>query len=260
MQRRIQYLIKLSLVSLIYSLVASASETASPAEYAAYDVKNLQKATTLDCAVQHAKYLPPISANENMGLQQISMTMQDDAHQAHHNMLKARKSYQAEEKRYQVPDVSLTSQKGETKRILDLLYGDKPVMLNFIFTTCTTICPVLSASFSQVQDMLGEESRQVAMISISIDPEYDTVEKLADYSERFNAGDQWSFFTGKLSDVVAVQKAFDIYRGSKVNHEPITLLHVKRDQPWLRIDGLANARDIVAEYRKLLADANQIIQ
>jgi protein SCO1 len=260
MHSRIQYLIHASLISLVYACSASASEAVSAADYTAYDVKNLQQASQADCAAKHAKYLPSISPHENMGLQQVSMTTHDDAHLAHQNMLKARKSYQTEEKHYQIPDVALTSDKGERKRMLELMNGDKPVMLNFIFTTCTTICPVLSASFTQVQDILGKESEQIAMISITIDPEYDTVEKLSDYAGRFNAGDQWDFFTGKLSDVVAVQKAFDIYRGSKVNHEPITLLRAKSDQPWLRIDGLANAGDIVAEYRKLLADGNQISQ
>lgn len=260
MHRRIQQLIHASLISLFYSIVVSASEAGNAADYAPYEVHNLQQDIKLDCTTQHAKYLSSISPDENTGLQQISMAMQDDAHQSHHDMLKARKSYHTEAKHYLVPDVALTSEKGETQRMLELLNGDKPVMLNFIFTTCTTICPVLSASFSQVQEILGEESGEVAMISISIDPEYDTVEKLSDYSERFNAGEQWAFFTGTLNDVVAMQKAFDIYRGSKVNHEPITLLRANGDQAWLRIDGLANAGDIVAEYRKLLADGNQINQ
>jgi protein SCO1/2 len=255
-----EMLLLASLILLIFSSVSFSLEASKAPDYALYDVKNPQQPIQVDCATKHAKYLPTISPDESTGLQQISMTMQNDEHQMHHNMMKARKSYHAELKHYSIPDVSLTSDKGETRRIQELLNGDKPVMLNFIFTTCTTICPVLSASFSQVQEMLGDESQEIAMISISIDPEFDTVEKLSRYSERFDAGDQWAFYTGQLNDVVAVQKAFDIYRGSKVNHEPITLLHAKGDPSWLRIDGLANASDIVAEYRKLLADGNQTNQ
>lgn len=93
------------------------------------------------------------------------------------------------------------------------------------------------------------------MVSISIDPEYDTVDRLSAYAKRFEAGPQWEFFTGKLKDVIAVEKAFDIYRGSKMNHEPVTLIRAKSDQPWLRIEGLANANDIVSEYRELVANA-----
>ena len=138
-------------------------------------------------------------------------------------------------------------------RLDELLDTDRPVMLNFIFTTCTTICPVLSASFKQVQDLMGAEAREVLMLSITIDPEYDTPEKLAEYSKRFSAGEQWKFLTGHMDSVVRVEKAFDIYRGSKINHEPVTLMRTGRSSQWLRSEGFANAKEIVAEYKNLNA-------
>jgi protein SCO1/2 len=125
-------------------------------------------------------------------------------------------------------------------------------MLNFIFTTCTTICPVLAASFYQVQHELGEESKNVKMISISIDPEYDTPEKLRSYAERFNAGPQWQFLTGETDDIIAVEKAFDAFRGAKMNHEPLTFIRAKEDGSWVRITGIASAKEILSEYRNLV--------
>ena len=101
---------------------------------------------------------------------------------------------------------------------------------------------------------MGSEVDEITMVSISIDPEYDTVEKLSAYAQRFEAGGQWQFFTGQLEDVIAVERAFDIFRGSKMNHEPVTLIRVSNNQLWLRIDGLANAGDIVSEYRNLLSN------
>jgi protein SCO1/2 len=165
-------------------------------------------------------------------------------------------TYSTLKEEYKIPDVVLTSEKGRKMSIREVLESDKPVMLNFIFTTCTTICPVLSASFSQVQDAMGSEVEDVTMVSISIDPEYDTVEKLSAYAQRFEAGEQWQFFTGQLEDIIAVERAFDIFRGSKMNHEPVTLIRASKDQSWLRIDGLANAGDIVSEYRNLLSNEN----
>ena len=53
--------------------------------------------------------------------------------------------------------------------------SDKPVLVNFIFTTCTTICPVMSAGMSQFLTNLGAERDRVRVVSISIDPETDTV-------------------------------------------------------------------------------------
>lgn len=162
-------------------------------------------------------------------------------------------NYQLKSEDYEIPDVELTSHRGEQKRLAEVLDSDKPVMLNFIFTTCTTICPVLSASFHQVQEILGEERDTVKMVSLTIDPDYDTPEQLMKYSKRFKAGDQWQFFTGSYQDVVTVEKAFDIFRGSKMNHEPITLIRSRNDQPWTRINGLASAEDIVKEYRSITA-------
>jgi protein SCO1/2 len=92
------------------------------------------------------------------------------------------------------------------------------------------------------------------MISISIDPTFDTPEKLRDYAARFDAGPQWQFLTGELEDVVAVEKAFNAFRGAKMNHEPLTLIRVKEDDAWLRIDGIASANEILTEYRNLMGE------
>ena len=165
-----------------------------------------------------------------------------------------KKGYVSSVRDYRLPEVPLLTMEGEATTLAKELDTDKPVMLNFIFTTCTTICPVLSASFNQVQHELGVGSQDVKMISISIDPAYDTPEKLRDYAERFNAGPQWQFLTGKLDDVVAVEKAFDAFRGAKMNHEPLTLIRGKADDGWLRIDGIASANEILSEYRTLIGE------
>ncbi|MCG7927005.1 MAG: SCO family protein [Candidatus Thiodiazotropha taylori] len=191
----------------------------------------------------------------------VAMNMHDhsqhghDEH-AHHRAMMENKSYHVKHASYDLPEVDLISHNGEQKSLDDILNSGKPIMLNFIFTTCTTICPVLSASFHQVQEILGDEVGGVSMVSITIDPDYDTPEQLMKYSKRFKAGEQWSFYTGSYNDVVTVEKAFDVFRGSKMNHEPITLIRDQGDQHWTRINGLASAEDIVKEYRKVVSASN----
>ncbi|MES9930536.1 MAG: SCO family protein [Candidatus Thiodiazotropha sp. 6PDIVS] len=180
----------------------------------------------------------------------MSESAQHD-HHAHHRMMMDQKDYKVDRAEYSIPDVVLTSHEGTDASLPQLLNGEKPVMLNFIFTTCTTICPVLSASFHQVQEILGDD-QSVSMISITIDPEYDTPAQLMKYSKRFKAKENWKFYTGSYNDVVAVEKAFDIFRGSKMNHEPITLIRGGEDTAWTRIDGLASAEDIVKEYKNIM--------
>ncbi|MGD8843139.1 MAG: SCO family protein, partial [Gammaproteobacteria bacterium] len=75
---------------------------------------------------------------------------------------------------YSTPSVTLLDQNGQPVPLRELLDGDRPVMLNFIFTSCTAICPTMSATFAGVQTRLGDDAEKVRMVSISIDPEYDT--------------------------------------------------------------------------------------
>ena len=119
---------------------------------------------------------------------------------AHHRHMMKRKGYSRTEHDYALPDLSVVTMDGTRTTLLEELNSGKPVMVNFIFTTCTTICPVMSASFSNVQEKLGEESAQVRMVSVSIDPEHDTPERLREYAKRFDAGPQWHFLTGDLDD------------------------------------------------------------
>ena len=177
---------------------------------------------------------------------------------AHHRHMMQRKDYSRSEYTYVLPDLPLVAADGEKTSLLDEVNTGEPVMLNFIFTTCTTICPVLSASFTQVQQQLGAERDQVRMISITIDPEHDTPERLRAYAARYHAGQQWQFLTGNLDDIVSIQKAFGAFRGTKANHEPFTFLRITPDSPWVRLDGLANASDIVKEYRQLVAEQEAI--
>ena len=173
---------------------------------------------------------------------------QHDTH-AHHKHMMQQKGFVRSEHNYAIPDVVLKDQQGKSVPLQKILGDDdKPVMLNFIFTTCTTICPVLSASFSQLQEALGDEADDVRMVSISIDPEYDTPEKLSEYAERFHAGSNWVFYTGNLPDIVTVQKAFDVYRGDKMNHPPVSFMRVGPDAPWVRFEGFASIEDLMHEY------------
>lgn len=193
-------------------------------------------------------------AHHHHMMQQASAAQQEDDPHAHHRHMMDQKGYQRSMHAYEIPGLVLVDKDNNRVAINEALATEEPVMLNFIFTTCTTICPVLSATFAQVQKELGDEADQVRMISISIDPEYDTPERLRDYADRFKAGPQWEFYTGSSDDIVAIQKAFDAYRGSKANHEPLTFLHVANDPQWVRLNGLASAADVVKEYKRLTAE------
>ena len=155
---------------------------------------------------------------------------------------------------YDIPDLKLVDMNGAAVSLHDGLGGDAPILLNFIYTTCTAICPVMSATFHHVQNQLGAEAGKVRMVSISIDPEFDTPAKLKEYSAKYRTGPQWKLLTGSVENSQAVQRAFHSYRGGKMNHVPATFIRAGgADQPWVRLEGFASAPDIVKEYRQLVS-------
>jgi protein SCO1/2 len=176
-----------------------------------------------------------------------------DPHAHHRVMAESAGRYGRSEHFYRIPDVTLIDMAGSKVSLASALDGDSPVLLDFIFTSCTSICPVLSATFSQFQNHIGHGHDKVRMISISIDPEHDSPETLKTYARKFNAGPQWQFLTGSVADIVAVQKAFDAWRGNKMGHQPFTFLRASADAPWVRLDGFASATDLVAEYRRAVS-------
>lgn len=174
----------------------------------------------------------------------------EDPH-AHHRKMMQSDSYKRSMVDYQLPGVELQNKHGNKASFEQFLQHDKTIVLNFIFTSCPTICPVLSAVFSQSQDLFAKEEAHVQLVSISIDPEHDTPSRLLEYANKFNAHDDWQFLTGALSDIVKIQKSFNIYRGNKMNHIPATFILTPHSKQWLRIEGFTNARQLLDEYHRL---------
>ena len=161
-------------------------------------------------------------------------------------------TYKRSVKGYQVPDVVLTDYDDHPVHLRDLLSSDAPVMMNFVFTTCSTICPITTKVLSEVPGILGRDGRRLRMVSISIDPENDTPLQMKAYAKSFEAGDGWVFLTGRLPDIKSVQAAFGTYSSDKMTHEPVTLIRQAPGQPWIRIDGFASPEELVREYRKVI--------
>ena len=154
---------------------------------------------------------------------------------------------------YRLPDVWVVRDDGVRVPFATEIDDGRPVVLNFIYTTCPGVCPIMSHTFSELQDRLGDERKKVHMVSISIDPEQDTPARLRAYAGKFSAGPQWQHYTGSIGASVAVQKAFDAYRGDKMSHDPLTLMRSAPGKPWVRIDGFATGIELVHLYMDLAA-------
>lgn len=152
---------------------------------------------------------------------------------------------------YTMPDVTLVNQDGAKVRLKGLLESGEPIILDFIFGTCTTICPVLSAGFSNLQAKLPPGAPKIHLVSISIDPENDTPKVMRDYLKRYRAKPGWDFFTGRREDVDTVMRAFNAYIPNKMSHYPLTLIRDPKSGKWVRLFGMMSSSEFVAECRKV---------
>jgi protein SCO1/2 len=151
-----------------------------------------------------------------------------------------------------LPDVRLVDQRGAAFALQSLAQSDAPVVLNFIFATCTTVCPISSAGFADFQSRLDALGSDARLVSITIDPEHDTPSVLADYAARFGAGERWRFATGSRADIERTLRAFDAYVANKMSHTPKTFLRARGGKRWIRVDGFMNGAEHLAELERAL--------
>lgn len=159
--------------------------------------------------------------------------------------------YQRTEHDYRIPDVTLIDGNNTPLHLPQLFSKEEPVVVNFIYTSCTTVCPVLSATLAEAQSRLQNSAHPPQVVSISIDPTYDTPERLKAYAENYQAGSRWHFLTGNTDSIVQAQRAFDAYRGDKSNHIPLTFIRGPGEHKWVRIEGFTSASELVREYERL---------
>jgi protein SCO1/2 len=114
------------------------------------------------------------------------------------------------------------------------------------------VCPITNQTLIEFERLLGVARHEVHTVSISIDPDHDSVRKLSDYARR--TGALGSFYTSDPATSESVQRIFDVWRGDKMNHQPVFLLSTNRQKKWVRLDGLVTPRELLAEYQRLLAE------
>jgi protein SCO1/2 len=153
---------------------------------------------------------------------------------------------------YPVPPVRLVRDDGKVVLFPEELNDGRPVVLNFIFTTCSSTCPLMSQTFAQFDSELGADRERVHLMSISTDPEEDTPARLREYAQKFHAGPEWQHYTGTIEASIAAQRAFNVWRGDKMSHTPVTLLRAAPGKPWLRIEGFVTPDELLQLYRHQL--------
>jgi protein SCO1/2 len=99
-------------------------------------------------------------------------------------------------------NVEVKTQDGRTLRFYDDVMKGKILLINFFFTECDAICPLTTENLARVQELLGARvGNEIRMVSISLQPERDTPDRLASYARTYGAGPGWLFLTGRKDDI-----------------------------------------------------------
>ena len=101
---------------------------------------------------------------------------------------------------HKVKNIEFTNQLGKKVSLNDL--KGKILVIDFFFTRCPSICPGLAKSMKRLQDSFKKNDSIVQFISISIDPEHDSVPQLRKFADRYNVNhDSWWFVTGDKKEI-----------------------------------------------------------
>jgi protein SCO1/2 len=167
------------------------------------------------------------------------------------------KSASQESTQVKFADVALVDQNGKTVRLEKDLVSNKIVVMSFIYTSCTTVCPVVSSIMGKVQKQLGARvGSEVQLVSISIDPQRDDAKRLNDYSRTFQNGPGWSWLTGTTQSVNETLKGLGAFSGDFKNHAPLILVGDGNSRHWTRYYGFTDPTVLSREVEKLSGQRN----
>jgi len=190
----------------------------------------------------------------------VTVASATDPHQAHREALNASSPAKgSSETSVTLPEVVLVDQNGNKALVADFLNG-RTLVVDFIFTSCRTICPVLTTTLKRTQEKIPDDQKDaILFVSISVDPTNDTPEKLKAYSKKMSAQEDWLWLTGSSGAVKQVLRAFGSPTGGQPeDHPPMILVGHTNHSSWYRwvgippIDDLADAAlDMSAEVAKV---------
>lgn len=151
-------------------------------------------------------------------------------------------------------DVSLLDQNGMPVRLERDLVGDKLVVMGFIYTSCTTVCPVVSSIMGKVQQQLGGRvGSEVQLLSLSVDPQRDDPKRLADYARTFQHGPGWSWLTGTPYAMRETLKGLGSWSPDLGSHPPLMLVGDGHSGHWTRFYGFTDPSVLINEVNRLSA-------
>lgn len=144
------------------------------------------------------------------------------------------------------PNVVLQDQDGRSLRFYDDMIEGKVVAINFVYTTCTDVCPLDTAQLREVQRLLGDRvGRDVHMYTISINPERDTPADLRRFMRSYDVAPGWTFLTGRREDIDLLQRRLGLRPVDERRlreHDTSIIVGNERTGQWIRRSAFESPR------------------
>jgi protein SCO1/2 len=154
----------------------------------------------------------------------------------------------------ELKDLELRDQDGRTRRLASDVVGDKLVAMTFVYSSCTTICPIYSALFSEIQNRLGDRlGREVVLVTLTLDPTTDVPLRLKREAAKYRAKPGWTYLTGDKRNVEQVLRGLDAYFADFTQHPPMALIGDGRTGTWKRYNGFPEPGEVVRMLDELKA-------
>ncbi|MEM7349505.1 MAG: SCO family protein [Acidobacteriota bacterium] len=154
----------------------------------------------------------------------------------------------------EVHDLELHDQDDRRVRLASDVIGNKLAAVTFVYSSCTTICPIYSALFTQIQDLLGDRlEREVVLITLTLDPTTDIPLRLKREARKYRAKPGWYYLTGAKTNVDQVLRGFDAYFPDFTQHPPMALVGDGATGTWKRYNGFPQPEQVVTMLDELRA-------
>jgi cytochrome oxidase Cu insertion factor (SCO1/SenC/PrrC family) len=151
-----------------------------------------------------------------------------------------------------IPDLTVQTQDNQTYKFYTDLVKGKLVIINFIYTSCAAICPLSGETFTKLQTALGDRlGKDVFLITITTDPEIDSVQKLKTWSEKFKPKNGWTFVTGEKSAMTSLLNALSGEGPRKGYHTPQILMVNDNEDSWITAYGLDSPANLLNALERL---------
>ena len=162
-----------------------------------------------------------------------------------------------DQRQIEIPDLEVVDQDGVKRRFYSDLIKNKVVILSFFYTSCPSVCPVMSDRLGKLQTNLGERlGKDVFIITVTKDPETDTPSRLKAWSRNIHIKPGWTAITGDVKTIGKIVRDFTGDRLGQDMHNTVFFIGNDKTGSWADFSGYTPVTDLRQQLDAALSESN----